>query len=142
VPVGVDPFVVCHPDKTGLCAYREYSNTLGSNWTASFTMVNLWPGADMTQVPVAEWPLHETGEKVIVKWDEANTTCHGVDVNGQACNSCSFCDAQLTMKNSTLVTTELQLSADCSNVASGRNVVCEDVTPLFYPLQVSRLVRT
>jgi hypothetical protein len=48
--------------------------------------------------------------------------CHHVEVDGYACASCSYCGQET-------------ITADCTNLQHGRQVECEAVEPLFFPLK-------
>jgi hypothetical protein len=96
----------------------------------------------MSSFPQSDWIQYQTGETVEVLWnasDATTFTCNGVTVGGQNCTSCSICDFKFIPSDGTSATVieSLTISSDCTNVPDGRNAVCEDYTPLFYPLNVS-----
>jgi hypothetical protein len=71
-----------------------------------------------------------TGEKIVVEWDQSGV-CQSVSTHNGTCSSCSTCGSPSgTWGTNTFMAT---FSADCTNLANGRNVVCEDLYPVFYP---------
>jgi hypothetical protein len=95
----------------------------------------------MSSFPQADWKQYETGQEVEVSWNASDATtfaCNDVTVNGSSCSSCAICEFVFIASdgNSTVVFEKFMLSADCTNLPNGRNAVCEDFTPVFYPLLV------
>lgn len=60
----------------------------------------------------------------IGRTDGDEKLCTGVTINNQPCQRCVYCENDL-------------FSADCTNIPNGRNVYCESIVPIFYPLSSS-----
>jgi hypothetical protein len=73
-----------------------------------------------------------TGLLIHVAWeDEGGSPCQ-VLLNGQSCSSCTTCSSNATAPSDSPF--PQVFSADCTNLDQGRNVTCEPVEPLFFPL--------
>jgi hypothetical protein len=156
----VYPIVQCQGgNNSEVCAYHELIDpnpvcqtngtncTQHGNWNLKYIMTkNLANGTDLSTYNNSEWNNYKTGEYVDVSWNKTDTgrmNCNDVSVNGQKCSSCSICDFIFVAATGTsaVVIQTLKLSADCSNLASGRNAVCEDYLPVFYPKEVRLVCR-
>jgi hypothetical protein len=83
-----------------------------------------------------------TGLLIRVAWeDEGGSPCQ-VLLNGQSCSSCTMCSSNATappldsLFSPNSFFTQV-FSADCTNLDQGRNVTCEPIRPIFFPLLVN-----
>jgi hypothetical protein len=73
-----------------------------------------------------------TGLHINVAWeDDGGLPCQ-VLINDQNCSSCTMCSSNATAPPGSFFSQVF--SADCSNFDQGRNVTCEPIRPLFFPL--------
>jgi hypothetical protein len=108
----------------------------------TYVMVsNVSDGTDLnaTNRRLGTFTQYETGETVEVLWNVTSPSsylCESVALNGQSCTTCSICNFTAVANSSSIVIESLKISSDCTNLPNGRNAICEDYKPVFYPLLV------
>ena len=139
-----DPVVRCLPEYPAICAGNtqgtspspaqtcNYDDDLqlqicttmyigGYSWTFDF-VEGVEEGTVTSLLNKTELDKISTGLQVVVRMEDDLTTC-SVTVGEDTCSSCSVCKSTFYI-----------FSASCTNIAMGRDVDCEPVEPLFYPL--------
>jgi hypothetical protein len=69
--------------------------------------------------------IERSGE---VDENDNGTICNFIDVNGEKCTSCGYCENEM-------------FSANCTNLEYGRLIECEPSLPLFIPFTADALLR-
>jgi hypothetical protein len=86
---------------------------------------NVDEGTDTFEAPLTN--DQKAGRIVITR--DVDNVCTWVQINDEFCASCSTCE-ETDADGGPL------FSANCTNVTNGKEVFCEGLEPLFYPLQL------
>jgi hypothetical protein len=96
------------------------------NYQDDFDIIQLGSGVNAERLDESTLlTLPRTGEKIQVVRSPETRTCN-VTISGMQCSRCAICASSDVTMN--------VISTDCSNIQRGRNVTCEPIEKVFYPI--------